>query len=176
MSQVAILHEGDEPGNVTEITYEDLLRRVCRVANAMKELGVKKGDFVTLYMPMVPDAAVAMLACARLGAPHSVVFAGFSAEALRDRIVVSSVRLCPGERIEEYQNLPKRGAGGVVSQISQAGGFVAFCLWRAGGVQKQATIVEPCTIHRSMKRVVFAAGFCSWRRVSSLVPFRPPPF
>lgn len=98
-AQVAILHEGDEPGVVTEITYEDLLQRVCRVANAMKELGVKKGDFVTLYMPMVPEAAVAMLACARLGAPHSVVFAGFSAEALRDRIVVSvSVRLCPGGR------------------------------------------------------------------------------
>ena len=108
MAQVAILHEGDEPGVVTEITYEDLLQRVCRVANAMKELGVKKGDFVTLYMPMVPDAAVAMLACARLGAPHSVVFAGFSAEALRDRIVVS-VRLCPGERIG-------RG-GGVVSRV-----------------------------------------------------------
>lgn len=86
---MAILHEGDEPGVVTEITYEDLLGRVCRVANAMKELGVKKGDFVTLYMPMVPEAAIAMLACARLGAPHSVVFAGFSAEALRDRIVVS---------------------------------------------------------------------------------------
>ncbi|CAM9250579.1 unnamed protein product [Ectocarpus fasciculatus] len=85
--QVAILHEGDEPGVVTKITYEELLRQVCRMANAMKELGVKKGDFVTLYMPMVPEAAVAMLACARLGAPHSVVFAGFSAEALRDRIV-----------------------------------------------------------------------------------------
>ncbi|CAM9163023.1 unnamed protein product [Ascophyllum nodosum] len=86
-NQVAILHEGDEPGVVTKLTYEELLRQVCRVANAMRELGVKKGDFVTLYMPMVPEAAVAMLACARLGAPHSVVFAGFSAEALRDRIV-----------------------------------------------------------------------------------------
>lgn len=87
---MAILHEGDEPGKVTEVTYEELLRQVCRVANAMKEVGVKKGDFVTLYMPMVPEAAFAMLACARLGAPHSVVFAGFSAEALRDRIVVRS--------------------------------------------------------------------------------------
>ena len=91
---MAILHEGDEPGVVTEITYEDLLRKVCRVANAMRELGVEKGDFVTLYMPMVPEAAVAMLACARLGAPHSVVFAGFSAEALRDRIVVRIVGVC----------------------------------------------------------------------------------
>lgn len=89
--QVAILHEGDEPGVVTKLTYEELLRQVCRVANAMREVGVKKGDFVTLYMPMVPEAAVAMLACARLGAPHSVVFAGFSAEALRDRIVVRSI-------------------------------------------------------------------------------------
>lgn len=94
-NQVAILHEGDEPGVVTKLTYEELLREVCRVANAMRDVGVKKGDFVTLYMPMVPEAAIAMLACARLGAPHSVVFAGFSAEALRDRIVVSPTRMTP---------------------------------------------------------------------------------
>uniref|UniRef100_A0A7S3XKN4 Acetyl-coenzyme A synthetase n=1 Tax=Heterosigma akashiwo TaxID=2829 RepID=A0A7S3XKN4_HETAK len=85
-NQVAIIWEGDEPGDVRRITYQELFRDVCRVANAMKAQGVRKGDVVTVYMPMVPEAAAVMLACARLGAPHSVVFAGFSAEALRDRI------------------------------------------------------------------------------------------
>lgn len=84
--KVAILWEGDEPGNVRRITYRELLRDVCKFANAMKRAGVKKGDSVCLYMPMVPEAAVAMLACTRIGAPHSVVFAGFSADALKDRI------------------------------------------------------------------------------------------
>ncbi|CAN0379697.1 unnamed protein product [Discosporangium mesarthrocarpum] len=88
--QVAILHEGDEPGDVKKLTYNELLQKVCEVANSMKEIGIKKGDFVTIYMPMVLEAAVTMLACARIGAPHSVVFAGFSSEALRDRIVVSA--------------------------------------------------------------------------------------
>ncbi|CAM9586911.1 unnamed protein product [Choristocarpus tenellus] len=92
-NQVAIVHEGDEPGEMTTLTYSELLQDVCRVANAMKEMGVKKGDFVTIYMPMVPEAAITMLACARIGAPHSVVFAGFSAEALRDRIVVSLIQV-----------------------------------------------------------------------------------
>ena len=108
---MAILHEGDEPGVVTEITYEDLLRQVCRVANAMLELGVKKGDFVTLYMPMVPEAAVAMLACARLGAPHSVVFAGFSAEALRDRVVVSLRRVRCDNRSDCLALVPELSTG-----------------------------------------------------------------
>ena len=85
--KVAILFEGDEPGEGRKITYKELLRDVCKFANALKRKGVKKGDAVCIYMPMVPEAAVAMLACARIGAPHSVVFAGFSEQALRDRIV-----------------------------------------------------------------------------------------
>ena len=81
----AILWEG-EPGDRRTITYFELHREVCQFANALKGLGVKKGDRVAIYLPMVPEAAVAMLACARIGAPHSVVFGGFSAESLRDRI------------------------------------------------------------------------------------------
>jgi acetyl-CoA synthetase len=84
--QVAILFEGDEPGDVRRITYRELQREVCRMANVLRHNGIRKGDRVAIYMPMIPEAAMAMLACARLGAVHSVVFAGFSAEALRDRI------------------------------------------------------------------------------------------
>ncbi len=85
--KLAIIWEGDTPGEVRRITYRELLADVCRAANALKALGVKKGDRVTLYMPMVPEAAVAMLACARIGAVHSVVFGGFSSDSIRDRIV-----------------------------------------------------------------------------------------
>lgn len=83
---MAIIHEGDEPGNVRKITYRELLQEVCRVANVLISLDVRKGDNVAIYMPMVPEAVYAMLACARIGAVHSVVFAGFSSESLRDRI------------------------------------------------------------------------------------------
>ena len=82
----AILWVGDEPGTSREISYRELHRDVCRFANGLKSLGVKKGDVVTIYMPMIPEAAVAMLACARIGAVHSVVFAGFSPEALAGRM------------------------------------------------------------------------------------------
>lgn len=84
--KVAILWERDEPGNEERITYADLKGRVCRAANILKSLGIQKGDRVIIYMGMVPEAAVAMLACARIGAIHSVVFGGFSAEAVRDRV------------------------------------------------------------------------------------------
>ncbi|HEY1606624.1 MAG TPA: acetate--CoA ligase [Allosphingosinicella sp.] len=83
---VAILFEGDEPGQGRSITFGALHREVVRMANVLKELGAAKGDRITLYMPMIPEAAVAMLACARIGAIHSVVFGGFSPEALHGRI------------------------------------------------------------------------------------------
>ena len=82
----AILFEGDSPNSSENITYRDLYERVCRLGNALRTLGIKKGDRVTLYLPMIPEAAVAMLACARIGAVHSVVFGGFSPEALIGRI------------------------------------------------------------------------------------------
>jgi acetyl-CoA synthetase len=84
--QVAILWEGDEPDQSQAITYTQLHERVCRFANVLKGLGVKKGHRVTIYLPMIPEAAYAMLACARIGAVHSIVFAGFSPEALSGRI------------------------------------------------------------------------------------------
>ena len=83
--RVALIWEG-EPGEVRRITYADLLQQVGRFANVLKSLGVGRGDRVAIYLPMVPEVAVAMLACARIGAPHTVVFGGFSAESLRDRI------------------------------------------------------------------------------------------
>ncbi|GBC05605.1 hypothetical protein RclHR1_06310001 [Rhizophagus clarus] len=91
--KVAIIHEADEPGNSRSITYGELLHQVSRLANTLKSLGLKKGDTVAIYMPMVPEAAVAFLACARLGLIHSVVFAGFSSEALRSRIIDASSKL-----------------------------------------------------------------------------------
>ncbi|MBI2234380.1 MAG: acetate--CoA ligase [Micavibrio aeruginosavorus] len=84
--QTALIWEGDDPSQSAVITYGAMKSEVCRVANALKSRGVKKGDRVTIYMPMVPEAVYAMLACARIGAVHSVVFAGFSADSLRDRI------------------------------------------------------------------------------------------
>ncbi len=84
--QVAIIWEGDDPEEDRQITYKELHEEVCRFANALKARGVKKGDRVCLYIPMIPEAAVAMLACTRIGAIHSIVFGGFSPDALRDRV------------------------------------------------------------------------------------------
>ncbi|MCH7822314.1 MAG: acetate--CoA ligase [Proteobacteria bacterium] len=83
---VAIIWEGDDPSRDLKITYRELHQRVCKFANSLKTLGAKKGDRITIYMPMIPEAAVAMLACARIGAVHSVVFGGFSPDALAGRI------------------------------------------------------------------------------------------
>jgi acetyl-CoA synthetase len=90
--QIAIRFEG-EPGDQINITYRELMDQVCKAANAITELGVSAGDRVAIYMPMIPEAVVAMLACARVGAVHSVVFAGFSAEALRSRIEDAQAKL-----------------------------------------------------------------------------------
>jgi acetyl-CoA synthetase len=85
-NQTAIIFEGDDPSVSKHITYQELFEETCKFANGLKSQGVKKGDIVTIYMPMVPETAVAMLACARIGAVHSVVFGGFSPEALAARI------------------------------------------------------------------------------------------
>jgi acetyl-CoA synthetase len=91
--QVAIIWEGDDPKLDTRVTYRQLHEHVCRLANALKSRGVKKGDRVCIYMPMIPEAAYAMLACARIGAIHSVVFGGFSPQSLKDRILDSDCRV-----------------------------------------------------------------------------------
>jgi len=85
-NQIALIFEGDDPANVRRYTYAELLRETCQIANALKTQGVQKGDVVTIYMPMTPQLAMTMLACARIGAVHSVVFAGFSSEALAQKI------------------------------------------------------------------------------------------
>ncbi len=92
--QVAIIWEGDNPYDDKKITYRELYDQVCRLANVMKSNGVKKGDRVTIYMPMIPEAAYAMLACTRIGAIHSIVFGGFSPDALAGRIVDCEINLC----------------------------------------------------------------------------------
>ena len=89
--KTALIWEG-EPGDSKKYTYEELLKEVCKAANALKTIGVKKGDLVCIYMPMIPEAMFAMLACARIGAPHSVVFGGFSSEALKDRLIDGNAR------------------------------------------------------------------------------------
>ncbi|HRS88036.1 MAG TPA: AMP-binding protein, partial [Syntrophales bacterium] len=84
--KVAIQWEGNEPGEDRAYTYRQLYEEVCKFANVLKSLGVKKGDRVCMYLPMIPELAIAMLACTRIGAIHSIVFGGFSADSLRDRI------------------------------------------------------------------------------------------
>ncbi|NJK99883.1 MAG: acetate--CoA ligase [Spirulinaceae cyanobacterium SM2_1_0] len=91
-NKAALIWEG-EPGDSRTLTYAQLHREVCQMANVYKQLGVKKGDLVGIYMPMIPEAAIAMLACARIGAAHSVIFGGFSAEALKARLLDANAKL-----------------------------------------------------------------------------------
>jgi acetyl-CoA synthetase len=106
--KTAIIWEGDDPKLSERITYRQLYERVCQCANALKSLGVKKGDRVTIYLPMIPEAAVAMLACARIGAIHSVVFGGFSADSLAGRIADcgSTVVITADEGIRGGRRIP----------------------------------------------------------------------
>ncbi len=91
--QPALMWEGNDPSEDRVLTYKDLHAEVCKTANVLKDLGVKKGDRVAIYMPMIPELAISMMACARIGAIHSIVFGGFSAEALRDRIIDSECKV-----------------------------------------------------------------------------------
>lgn len=106
--KIAIIYEGDEPGDIQRITFKQLLGRVCQYANMLKSHKVKKHDIVCIYMPMIPEAVVAMLACARIGAAHSVVFAGFSSQALQSRIQDSSstVLITSNESIRGKKVIP----------------------------------------------------------------------
>nr|WP_129781399.1 acetate--CoA ligase [Peristeroidobacter soli] len=108
--KTAIIWEGDDPKLSERITYRQLYERVCQCANALKSLGVKKGDRVTIYMPMIPEAAVAMLACTRIGAIHSVVFGGFSADSLAGRIADcgSSVVITADEGLRGGKRVPMK--------------------------------------------------------------------
>ncbi len=125
--QVAIIWEGDEPTDDKKITYKELHAEVCRWANVLKKQGAKKGDRITIYMPMIPEAAYAMLACARIGAIHSVVFGGFSPDSLAGRIedCTSNIVITSDEGIRGGRKIPLKAntdaacdkAGGVSSVI-----------------------------------------------------------
>ena len=106
--QVAIIWEGDDPGESKSITYKELHGHVCKLANVLKAKGVKKGDTVTIYMPMIPEAAYAMLACARIGAVHSIVFGGFSPDSLANRIIgcESKVLITADEGLRGSKKVP----------------------------------------------------------------------
>lgn len=124
---VAIIWEGDDPSDDLRITYGELHGRVCRFANALKRLDVRKGDRVTIYMPMIPEAAVAMLACARIGAIHSVVFGGFSPDALAGRIhdcestvvVTADMGIRGGKDIPLKANVDKAAANPAVTSLEK---------------------------------------------------------
>jgi acetyl-CoA synthetase len=120
--QTAILWEGDDPGEDRRVTYRELHDSVCRLANALKAKGVKKGDRVTIYLPMIPEAAVAMLACARIGAIHSVVFGGFSPDSLAGRIedCRSTVLITADEGLRGGRKVPlKRNADTALKQCPE---------------------------------------------------------
>jgi len=120
--QTAILWEGDDPSEDERVTYRELHEAVCRLANALKSRGVKKGDRVTIYMPMIPEAAVAMLACARIGAIHSVVFGGFSPDSLAGRIedCRSTVLITADEGLRGGRKVPlKRNADAALRQCPE---------------------------------------------------------
>ena len=106
--KTAIIWEGDDPGDDTKITYKELHEQVCKFANVLINRGVRKGDRVCIYMPMIPEAGYAMLACTRIGAVHSVVFGGFSPESLKDRILDSDCRvvITADEGVRGAKNIP----------------------------------------------------------------------
>jgi acetyl-CoA synthetase len=110
-NQTAIIWEGDDPKEDKKITYRELHAEVCKFANVLKTRGVKKGDRVCIYMPMIPEAAVAMLACTRIGAVHSVVFGGFSPQSLTDRILDSDCRvvITANEGVRGAKKIPLKG-------------------------------------------------------------------
>ena len=134
-AQTALIREGDDPNDSSTITFAELKDEVCRLANALKERGVKKGDRVTIYMPMVPEAVFAMLACARIGAVHSVVFGGFSPTSLRDRILDcdSTVVITADEGLRGGKKIPlKKNADEALKDCP--GVHTVIILKRTGGI------------------------------------------
>ena len=106
--RIAIIWEGDDPNNVKKISYKELLYNVSKAANVLKKLGVKKGDRVTIYLTMIPELAYMMLACARIGAVHSIIFGGFSAESISGRILdcKSEFVITADEGVRGGKNIP----------------------------------------------------------------------
>ena len=143
-NKAAIVWEG-EPGDERILTYQGLHREVCRFANVLKTLGVRKGDRVAIYMGMVPELAIAMLACARIGAPHSIVFGGFSGEALRDRINDAEARV-----VVTADGAFRRGT--IVELKHAVDIAVAEC----------PTVTDVVVVRRTGHKVEFAPGRDHW--------------
>ena len=157
--QTAIIWEGDDPGEDTHISYQELSDAVCKLANGLRSRGVSKGDRVCIYMPMIPEAAYAMLACARIGAVHSVVFGGFSPQSLKDRILDSDCRtvitadegIRGGKAIPLKENTEEalRDCPNVhtVVTVKRTGGDVPWSadrdVWYDELTGQQATVCEP---------------------------------
>ena len=136
--QVAIIWEGDDPAESRHITYAELHDQVCRFANVLKSHGVKKGDTVTIYLPMIPEAAYAMLACARIGAVHSIVFGGFSPDALAGRIegCQSKVVITADEGLRGGRKVPlKINADDAVKKVA---GIVKTWSWSSAPAVQSA--------------------------------------
>ncbi len=154
-NQTAIIWEGDNPYDDKKITYRELYEQVCRLANVMKKHGVKKGDRVTLYMPMIPEAAYAMLACTRIGAVHSIVFGGFSPESLAGRIedcqshfiITADEGLRGGKKIPLKANtdaaLAKTGSTAKVLVVRRTGGQVTWEKGRDLWYHEEMASVKP---------------------------------
>ena len=132
--RVAIIWEADEPGQVRKFTYNELLKEVIKVANAMRSKGLKKGDRVTIWLPMIPELAIIMLACARIGVIHSIVFGGFSKEAVKDRIEDSDSRLLftSDETLRAGKTYPKMAD--VVKIIHKVPTMLSYVFWRLHGL------------------------------------------
>ncbi len=157
--QVAIIWESDNPNEDRKITYRELHTDVCKLANVLKSRGVKKGDRVCIYMPMIPEAAVAMLACTRIGAVHSIVFGGFSPDSLRDRVLDSDcqVVITADESVRGGRQVPlKKNADKAMEEcpnvstvlvVRRTGGDVAWTagrdLWYHDAMATAAEVCEP---------------------------------
>jgi acetyl-CoA synthetase len=126
--QVALLWEGDTPGENRSVTYRELHEEVCRLANVLKARGVKKGDRIAIYMGMVPELAVAMLACARIGAIHSVIFGGFSPRSIRDRVDDSTCKAIITQDEGRRGGRPVPLKANVDEALAEPGHSVEFCL------------------------------------------------
>jgi acetyl-CoA synthetase len=157
--QVAIIWEADNPAEDKKLTYREMHTEVCKLANVLKSKGVKKGDRVCIYLPMIPEAAVAMLACTRVGAVHSIVFGGFSPDSLRDRILDSDCRvlITADESVRGGRNVPlKKNADtalnecpnvGTVLVVQRTGGKVAWTegrdIWYHEAMATADAVCEP---------------------------------
>ena len=157
--QVAIIWEADNPAEDKKLTYREMHTQVCKLANVLKSKGVKKGDRVCIYLPMIPEAAVAMLACTRVGAVHSIVFGGFSPDSLRDRILDSDCRvlITADESVRGGRNVPlKKNADtalnecpnvGTVLVVQRTGGKVAWTegrdVWYHEAMATADAVCEP---------------------------------